>query len=184
VITKTCRDCGETKPAGEFYKNPANRDGLGCYCRGCNRARNRASYRKHQVKRRAYDRERYSAAEWREHRRRHRAKHWIKYAHEKLVLRAKGPAASKDELEALWRRQGGRCGLTGVPLDGVRPHLDHIVPRSRGGADTIGNLRFVHPMANHAKGAQSDAVFLAWLDAVIEARDRNDDQHFAAPRAA
>ena len=32
---KTCRKCGEDKPAAEFYKSSANSDGLQAYCKPC-----------------------------------------------------------------------------------------------------------------------------------------------------
>jgi 5-methylcytosine-specific restriction endonuclease McrA len=85
-------------------------------------------------------------------------------AYERLARSAAGaPCATRAELRALWGRQAGKCGLTGVPIPvGVKPHLDHIVPRVQGGAHTIENLRWVHPMANRAKGGHSDEEFLAW----------------------
>jgi 5-methylcytosine-specific restriction endonuclease McrA len=52
------------------------------------------------------------------------------------------PAAVKREV---WIRDGGRCQW---PLDGGgicgsthRLEFDHIVPRARGGASTVGNIR-------------------------------------------
>lgn len=54
--SKTCTNCDESKPLGEFYPDDSNRDGRGSWCRACNnrrqptqarmlrnRARNRAS---------------------------------------------------------------------------------------------------------------------------------------------
>jgi len=34
-FTKTCRKCGETKPADEFPRQPARRDGLSSWCKAC-----------------------------------------------------------------------------------------------------------------------------------------------------
>ncbi|WP_235828762.1 endonuclease VII domain-containing protein [Actinomadura rubteroloni] len=45
VQAKKCRDCGETKPAAEFWKRKASADGLSLYCRACFGIRNSASYR-------------------------------------------------------------------------------------------------------------------------------------------
>lgn len=81
--------------------------------------------------------------------------------------RKRGPIATGAELVALWHAQGGRCGLTGVPLSPDTAHLDHKTPRSKGGGHTADNLRWTHPMANLAKGAHSDEEFYAWLDAVM-----------------
>ena len=34
---KPCAQCGETKPASDYYRNPARRDGLDAKCRPCRR---------------------------------------------------------------------------------------------------------------------------------------------------
>lgn len=39
--TKTCPDCGETKPTDQFWKNRTTSDGLTTYCRTCQGARNK-----------------------------------------------------------------------------------------------------------------------------------------------
>lgn len=86
------------------------------------------------------------------------------------LYRCPGPHASRSQLAALWASQRGLCGLTGAPIpDGIRPHLDHIVPVAAGGASTVDNLHFVHPMANHAKNAHSLEDFRAWLLAAADA---------------
>ena len=76
---------------------------------------------------------------------------------------------TREQLQSLWKSQNGRCALTGVPLDGVTPHLDHSVPRSRGGTDCIANLQWTHPAANHAKGTMTVAEFREWLLAAADA---------------
>lgn len=40
--TKTCVDCGETKPLDEYGKNKSTRDGHARYCKPCKSARNKA----------------------------------------------------------------------------------------------------------------------------------------------
>lgn len=93
---------------------------------------------------------------------------WIAAAHVMLKKRASGQKkASRRELLALWQKQGGRCGLTGLPIPGV-PHLDHIVPVSEGGASTIDNLHWTHPIANMAKNSYSVDQFRTWLLAAAE----------------
>lgn len=46
---KRCRDCGEVKPASEFWRRKASPDGLALYCRECFGLRNAAKYRKKQA---------------------------------------------------------------------------------------------------------------------------------------
>lgn len=50
MSVKRCRDCGETKPAAEFSRFKASKDGLAFYCKPCFALRNAASYRKRQEK--------------------------------------------------------------------------------------------------------------------------------------
>lgn len=40
--TKHCKDCGQTKPRTDFYRDGSRTDGLSFYCRPCTRARNNA----------------------------------------------------------------------------------------------------------------------------------------------
>lgn len=66
-----------------------------------------------------------------------------------------------DDLRALWEAQGGRCALTGRPLEGNQPTLDHRVPATRGGSHGLENLRWTTRRANEAKGNLTDGEFLA-----------------------
>ena len=65
-----------------------------------------------------------------------------------------------SDLSALWKRQRGRCALTGRKLD-RSAHLDHIVARARGGTDELSNLRWVCKEVNLARRELSDQEFLA-----------------------
>jgi 5-methylcytosine-specific restriction endonuclease McrA len=60
------------------------------------------------------------------------------------------PALPAKALATLWKRQRGICALTGVRLDRTA-HLDHIIPKARGGSDHISNLRWVSFSANMLK---------------------------------
>ncbi|WP_245679152.1 endonuclease VII domain-containing protein [Actinomadura hibisca] len=46
---KKCRDCGQVKPVGEFWKRKASPDGLALYCKECFGLRNAAKYRRKQA---------------------------------------------------------------------------------------------------------------------------------------
>lgn len=79
--------------------------------------------------------------------------------------------ARVGDLRAKWAAQEGRCALTGILIPaGTQPQLDHILPRSLGGTHAIDNLRFIHPKANYAKHAGTDAEFWEWFDAVAALR--------------
>ncbi len=45
-MEKTCRDCGVTKPATEFYANNQKSDGLSSYCKPCTLVKAAAAYAK------------------------------------------------------------------------------------------------------------------------------------------
>lgn len=47
VIEKHCHACGETKPAGDFYRSATQKDGLHTYCKKCASSQMK-SYRKRQ----------------------------------------------------------------------------------------------------------------------------------------
>src|SRR5512138_2362237 len=67
---------------------------------------------------------------------------------------------------AVWKRDGGRCqwpvesgGLCGSTL---RPQLDHVIPRARGGPSTVDNLRVC--CAFHNDRAARQAYGDDWMD--------------------
>ena len=75
-----------------------------------------------------------------------------------MKLRNDGRATFKD-LASIWKRQRGRCALTGVKL-GRDAHLDHKLPKARGGNDRPENLQWVTPAVNLAKRDLTDAEFV------------------------
>lgn len=76
-----------------------------------------------------------------------------------MKLRRVDRATAKD-LAGLWKRQRGRCALTGARL-GRDAHLDHKLPKARGGGDEATNLQWVAPSVNLAKRDMTDAEFVA-----------------------
>jgi len=53
---------------------------------------------------------------------------------------------------ALWERDGGRCQYTGKVLSPGEGNIDHIVPRSRGGASSWDNCVIADKKVNSRKG--------------------------------
>ena len=57
-------------------------------------------------------------------------------------------------------RDGHHCSLCDLPLDrsiknGDDPFyitFDHVIPRSKGGTDTLDNLRLAHQVCNNERG--------------------------------
>lgn len=81
--------------------------------------------------------------------------------------------AGRLELWALLVRQGFRCPYTSEELTpDESTHLDHKVPVSRGGGNTIDNLQWVSKRANQAKSDFTHEEFVAFCRrvAVVHAR--------------
>lgn len=54
----------------------------------------------------------------------------------------------------LYREQNGKCIYCGLPLGGSTPKhatIDHVIPKTRGGANAYGNLVLTHPQCNMIK---------------------------------
>lgn len=80
----------------------------------------------------------------------------------KRRARKKGVEVGKIDLDALWERQGGHCGLCGDPINRelrypnpLSKSVDHIVPLAKGGAHEQGNLQWAHLVCNNRKGARA-----------------------------
>jgi 5-methylcytosine-specific restriction endonuclease McrA len=82
-----------------------------------------------------------------------------------MKLRGTDRATYKD-IAAIWKRQRGRCALTGRRLDRTAD-LDHIVPKTRGGQDDAGNLRWLAREVNMVKRNLTDAEFLLLCSDVV-----------------
>lgn len=61
-------------------------------------------------------------------------------------------AIPQDMRAAVIRRDGYQCGICGGQVDPGDVHLDHVRPVSKGGVNTIGNLRVTHSMCNIRRG--------------------------------
>lgn len=64
------------------------------------------------------------------------------------------------EESGCWKEEGGTttytwCALCHKPLRLVEATLDHIIPRARGGEDTLENLQLAHNLCNKLKGSLS-----------------------------
>jgi 5-methylcytosine-specific restriction endonuclease McrA len=67
--------------------------------------------------------------------------------------------ATYKELASQWKKQKGLCALTNRKLN-RNAQLDHIIPKIKGGEDSIGNLRWVCAEANLAKRELFDDEFI------------------------
>ncbi len=73
---------------------------------------------------------------------------------EVLASRLSRPSFSDSFRHELWERNGRKCYLCHKGIrnwNGTYMHVDHVVPRSKGGSDAAHNLRAVHPSCNRTK---------------------------------
>lgn len=137
---KVCTKCQRNLPLGQFYKVAKNKDGLMYSCKECWKTVRHRSYQKNKRKVAIYG-AKYRAANselvkqrtklWRQ---KNKAK-WLETMHNR---RARLLSASKHKVthKELARLLAKPCLYCDKPSDTI----DHIVPLSRGGLHSIGNL--------------------------------------------
>jgi len=180
-MTPTCSKCGE----------PKKRFKVRWRCRPCENAYQREHYRKnleHNRKRKAAwmasarkdpaKRERFLASQrkaWKKNGSQKRQEYLAGLRHsdpwrwKALVIHTSiRGAVSGDDLRLLHLSQDGKCGLTGRPLDFDDMQLDHIIPRARGGDNSLENLRWTCSVANQCKRDLMDDEFVLVCSQVAE----------------
>lgn len=75
---------------------------------------------------------------------------------------------SAFDLFCLAKRQKLRCALTGDKLTNETISIDHIIPRSKGGKNTIENLRLVRKDINLALFTHTDEEFYFMCKSVVD----------------
>jgi len=81
-----------------------------------------------------------------------------------------GLSVTAIQLASLWRRQRGRCAMSGRKLD-RDAQLDHIDAVARGGAHELVNLQWLAKEVNLAKRELSVAEFIALCRDVVMTAD-------------
>lgn len=179
---KFCGKCSQTLPLASFSVDNGRKDGRSNYCKTCRQAisreyleknrdkvlRIKAKHRKlHAEKIKQYN------AEYRSRNRKRAAENARRWAKSNPEKRAKIKTAYRArkhsetfyildrEIKHLKASPCAVCGSQG-PVD-----IDHIVPLSKGGRHSVGNLQ---PLCRSCNTSKSDKFFADWLYRVVPAR--------------
>lgn len=176
--SKTCRDCGQTKPITAFYRNATYSDGYMSSCKECkkayqaqwreenreeHRAYSRRYHHEHREERLEYyagwvadngDKKAEGTARWRENNPdKMLAMRKVQNARRRaLVEEAEGDYTSGEWL-ALKEEYGNRCLKCGAVEPDVKITPDHVVPLALGGTNDIENIQPLCWGCNAGKGA-------------------------------
>jgi hypothetical protein len=189
-MQKQCTRCHLVKSVDEFGKKKRSPDGLNWWCKQCVREYQVERYhaepdlyreksRRNMARIRATEegRKRLRATSkkaW-ENGRRERDYAYKRKIQEKhfFVWRALNWSSrhavkvTARDLARLWKRQRGRCALSGRKL-GRDAHLDHIHAKANGGSHDLPNLRWVDPKVNVARQDMTDVEFVEMCKQVAE----------------
>jgi 5-methylcytosine-specific restriction endonuclease McrA len=132
---KRCSRCKQTKPATEFGRNKSRADGLGAWCYTCNsdavREHNAAYGEARRLARRGYS------------------------LYRRNLIEGSRCVVTTADLRRIVNRFGGCCAYCGAPWK----QFDHVVPVSRGGRHSVGNIV---PACVRCNTSKSDAFITEW----------------------
>lgn len=160
---KVCTACKVAYPptAEYFHRNKRRTGGLDWNCKTCRRSKARAHYAKNSkhiqelANKRNADFSQYK-------------KQWYEENKQRLLVTARNKLAAEmgcegthtpQEIEELFNTQNGKCYWCGIKLDNSY-HIDHIIPLSRNGKNSIDNLCCSCPYCNRSK---KDKLPEEWL---------------------
>lgn len=91
--------------------------------------------------------------------RRYQVAYWpqLTASYRRSLLYAYNPEWAELRQAAI-RRDGYICGLCGQSVPPQVVDIDHIIPRSKGGPDTLENVRVTHAHCNRSRGNRDDRV--------------------------
>ena len=157
---KTCAHCKESKTLDKFGNNKRFPDGKSNYCKSCKKAADFAYKSKHRKRLVEYSRQyvlahpeqtrqyfqqhylknrEFNLAYKREHYRNNKEKFLAYAKHRKELLKRGGAWFTEDEWNDLLDLCGHRCAA--CRATDVKLTVDHIVPVSKGGRNSIDNIQ-------------------------------------------
>lgn len=173
--TKTCKHCGQVVELQHFYKHAYNKDGLMNVCKPCHNKRCRVIEENTKDRRKAYRDKYYQAnpEKYRKRSREYKAKNrdkvretfqkWRKanpmqdrIRHHRRRARKQSVATfrvSGKEINYLKNQPCFYCGSK------EKISIDHVVPLSRGGSNSIGNYA---PACFRCNSSKKDKLITEW----------------------
>lgn len=168
---KTCKHCGQTKESNLFFKNSGTKDGLQSNCKPCSSGLAKKWRESNLEKKRSKDRA------WREANKdksNDATRKWRQSNPDKTLERKRRRKAARlgNGFEVYSDKQviekyGMLCHLCLEPINFLAPRkagligwqrgfqVDHVLPLSKGGPDTLDNVRPSHGLCNMKK---SDSI--------------------------
>lgn len=157
-----CYKCKEEKPVTEFYRSKRTHRGIDDYCKSCRKAVCRANYHRSEEVKETYkertrqwgknNQERRRVREREDYRLGKSKKYKIAGNHKRRAILAKVPSEFVD-INLLYVRDKGVCGICKELVDRKDMSHDHIVPLSKGGHNTWANAQLTHLLCNLRKGS-------------------------------
>ena len=89
---------------------------------------------------------------------------------EALASDTRTQKVTERNLRYLIEDQQQRCAITNTPLTPEVAGLDHIIPLSAGGSNTMDNVQVLHREVNRMKGSLSMDEFLDWCRLIANFR--------------
>lgn len=164
---KRCPKCGQTKPLDAFYNDSRRANGKRIYCRECELAQNR----EHASRNR--DKERERTRRWAKANPEKAVQYslnWQKRNPDKCRMASASRRAKKRENGVFLITEHERKRLLSSPCAECgstdKIQIDHIIPISRGGRHSIGNLQSLCASCNMAK---SDMLLVEWRTKTTQA---------------
>jgi hypothetical protein len=168
--SKICSKCKQEKETSNFSKNKASNDGYGVWCKSCNLA-NLAVWKKLNADKVIEQKNKYY--ELNKDKEKERLKKYRTLNKEKVsALKRKrralmlGNESTPYTLQEVFEAYGFICHICNNEINMSAPrqpgkygwefglHIDHFVPLSKGGANSLSNVRPSHGVCNLKKGSR------------------------------
>ena len=160
IDTKQCYRCGTIKPITEFNKKSNKKDGLHHLCKVCHRTQSREAYGRRREAHIVH------MSAWKKNNRERareidRAGYW-RNKERKITMHVDANRKRRARIHTnvvdagitmskVYTRDKGICVICKEPCPKGDASLDHVIPLSKGGSHTWGNIQLAHFNCNSQK---------------------------------